>query len=79
MCNCIKTLEEKGFVERESVYEDEDFKDKGYLIRKYKKTKSGFKDSKVVFRLNYCPACGEKLAPHLMGRASEVVSDNIWR
>ena len=61
MCDCVLALEEKGFLERESVYEDKDYKDKGFLLRKYKKVKTGFKDGKVVFRLNYCPACGEKI------------------
>lgn len=62
MCKCIFTLEEKGFVERERVYEDHDFKEKGFLLRKYKRTKSGFSvDTRESFRMNYCPACGEKI------------------
>ena len=61
MCNCIARLEEKGFVERECVYEDKDFIEKGYLIRRYKKTQHGIEDTHRVFHLNYCPACGEKI------------------
>jgi hypothetical protein len=62
MCKCLLLLVEKGFVERETVYEDEDFKEKGFQIRKYKRVKGGlFADANHVFRLNYCPACGEKI------------------
>jgi hypothetical protein len=62
MCNCLLALVEKGFVERETTYEDQDFKEKGFLLRKYKKTKAGIKDTKHIFQLNYCPACGERIA-----------------
>ena len=62
MCNCIATLVNKGFIERESVYEDSDFKDKGYMIRKYEKTRQVIIKTNGVFHVNYCPACGEKQA-----------------
>ena len=61
MCNCISALEAKGFIEREATYEDHDFKEKGYMIRKYNKTSRGIKDTHKVFRLNYCPACGDRI------------------
>ena len=62
MCNCIATLVEKGFIERECVYEDSDFKDKGFRIRKYEKGGKHIIETDRVFHMNYCPACGEKLA-----------------
>jgi len=61
MCDCILELVQQGFVERETTYEDEDFKEKGFLVRKYKRMKKGIVDTHRVFRLNYCPACGSKL------------------
>ena len=62
MCNCILKLTDKGFVERESVYENHDFIDKGYMIRKYKKQSRQTLATNQVFHLNYCPACGEKIS-----------------
>ena len=62
MCNCINQLVEKGFIERESVYENKDFVDKGYQVRKYKRLSKNTVATNQVFRLNYCPACGEKIA-----------------
>jgi len=62
MCNCILELVQRGFVERETTYQDEDFKEKGFQVRSYRRT--GVKsvvDTGRVFRLNYCPACGKKL------------------
>ncbi len=53
-CDCIVALEEKGYVRKDSAYEDHDFVDKGYSIRHL------YKDSNF-FALNYCPACGGKL------------------
>lgn len=61
MCDCINQLVEKGFVERESVYENQDFVDKGYQLRKYKHLSKKTVATNNVFHLNYCPACGEKI------------------
>ncbi len=61
MCNCIEKLVAKGFVERESVYEDDNFVDKGYRIREYTRAGRVVTATNHVFNLNYCPACGEKL------------------
>lgn len=63
MCDCINKLVEKEFVERESVYENQDFVDKGYQIRKYERLSRKTVATNNVFHLNYCPACGEKIAP----------------
>lgn len=61
MCDCISKLVDMGFVERGCVYEDLDYKEKGYRIPLYKKKGKRIIDGKKVFRLNYCPACGEKI------------------
>lgn len=61
MCDCINVLVEKGFVERLSIYENNDFVDKGYMIRKYKRLSRKTVATNNVFHLNYCPACGDKL------------------
>jgi len=61
MCDCINQLVEKGFVERESVYENQDFVDKGYQVRKYKRFSRKTVATNNVFHLNYCPACGGKI------------------
>ena len=62
MCECINQLVEKGFVEKESVYDNQDFVDKGYLIRKYTKVKNKVVATNRVFGINYCPACGERVS-----------------
>ena len=58
MCDCIKQLEEMGFVRKDSTYDEKakDFVDVGYSIRHLEKNKS-------FFTLNYCPACGDKARP----------------
>ncbi len=61
MCDCINQLEEKGFVKRESVYENQDFIDKGYLLRKYAQVKGKVATTNQFFKINYCPACGERV------------------
>lgn len=61
MCKCIENLVEKDFLERECIYENQDFQDKGYLIRLYKKSGNLIVSSDRVFVINYCPACGEKV------------------
>jgi len=61
MCNCIDVLVDKGFVERETVYENLDFVDKGYKIRLYKQKPQRTIVTNQVFHLNYCPACGDKI------------------
>lgn len=61
MCDCLLVLVKQGFVERETTYENEDFVEKGFLLRKYKMTSEGIKDARHVFHLNYCPACGKKI------------------
>ncbi|KKK87023.1 hypothetical protein LCGC14_2757390 [marine sediment metagenome] len=60
-CACINKLVEKGFVERETVYENQDFVDKGYLLRKYINQGKNSVATNRVFGLNYCPACGQRL------------------
>lgn len=54
MCDCINKLEGKGYVRKDTVYEDNDFVDKGYSIRHLEK-------EATFFHLNYCPACGESI------------------
>jgi hypothetical protein len=62
MCDCINGLVDKGFIERQTVYENNNFVDKGYMIRKYKKDNKGkIASTNKVFILNYCPACGKKI------------------
>jgi len=64
VCGCIQELEEKGFVERESIYNEEskDFEDKGFAIRKCKNRGGQPVGTNEYFRINYCPACGEKIS-----------------
>jgi len=55
MCECLQGLVDRGIVDKECVYEDNDFRETGkYLIRH-------LSDETTLFRINYCPACGEKL------------------
>ena len=63
MCDCIEKLVDKGFVERQTIYENFDYKDKGFLLREYKlgNTQKVAFPTKHVFQMNYCPACGGKL------------------
>ena len=61
MCNCISELVNKRFIERECVYENRDFVDKGYQIRKYTKRGHTITATNCVFRINYCPACGMQI------------------
>jgi hypothetical protein len=62
-CDCISKLEDKGFIERECLYKDYDYQEKGWMIQKFKMGNTGkiaFPTNKY-FHINYCPACGKKV------------------
>ncbi len=60
MCNCISAAISRGYVIRGAVYENHDFKNRGYCMPLLMRDDKGrFKLVKLV--IHHCPICGEKL------------------
>ena len=60
MCNCISAAISRGYVIRGAVYEDQDFKDRGYYMPlSLRNGKGQFRPVKLTIK--HCPICGEKL------------------
>ncbi len=59
MCECIEKLVKKGFIRKDSVGWNEELKDFTDTPAQFKIHAIARKD--YYFKINYCPACGERL------------------
>ncbi|MDD3984253.1 MAG: hypothetical protein PHU54_10030 [Candidatus Omnitrophica bacterium] len=66
MCKCFQAAVARGYVLVHSVYENQDFVDKGYHMPLSVRTETGNR-REVFLPVHYCPTCGEKV-PDIAGK-----------